>query len=110
MIFTEFRIMLLSSEKVVMHMHSRIVKRRRGGGVAVKSYACETPIHKITQEDKNDLLSDGYRVDYDWLLATGEKQAIQEKLTKRYINRDITVHRRAACCRQDAVKLDGMNK
>ena len=47
---TVFRIGLYSSEKVVRHIHSKIMKRRsRGGEVAVEYDACETPIHATTR-------------------------------------------------------------
>ena len=41
--------------------------------VAVKSYACETPIHATTQEEINDILSDGYKADDDRLPGPEKK-------------------------------------
>ena len=39
----------------------------------IGSNACETPICETTLEDINELLSDGYEVDYDWLQTIDNK-------------------------------------
>ena len=60
----------------------KIVNIRRGlggGGGAVKSEAHETPIHEITQEDINTLLSYGYKVNDDRLPVPKNKPSYTGK-------------------------------
>ena len=65
---------LESSEKVVIHICSSAVhRRRRGGGVAIRYDARKTPIHATNLEGINDLMVDGYEVDDDRLPATKNK-------------------------------------
>ena len=55
-------------------MCSKIVNRRRGGGgVAIGSDACETPIHETNREVINNLLSDGHEFDDDIFPALKNK-------------------------------------
>ena len=71
---TVFRCGLESSEKVARHICSKIVKRRRrGGGVVIRSYARETPINATTREGINDLLYGGYEVNDDRLTSPNNK-------------------------------------
>ena len=74
--------------------------------------ACETPIHETTQEDINDLLASGHEVDNDRPPAPKKKPSpagyTERSVYKEGCKWSGIYHRRAADCRQDSEKLNGM--
>ena len=85
-----------------------------GGGVEVKSDACETPINGNTQEGINFLLEDAYRVEDDGLLYP-ENTPINTGITDQPLNKEVwkwnvIYHRRTYGCQRYAEKLYGISK
>ena len=80
----------------------------------VESNYCETPIHATTQEDINDFLADGYKVDSD-RLPSPNNTPINTRKTDQPIYKEgykcnVIDHRRESGCKRDAAKTDGINK